>query len=268
MSVLTAVQRGDLAEAMLPVAAQLAGIVHGDGGPEDVQAVLADLDGAERTALIVVLAGLVNPDQSTAQALGWLDFDETGALAVPQWDDKRTVRDMAEELEPPAGPDGVDVVAVRRYLTGDRIPLSDAEFLAVLEHAAAQGVGLNELDRRQGVARNTNGDRVNRLRKAYARAGREVPAVLRGGGGQPEFTDAQVVEIRTRYAAGGITDLELSLQYGRTRKSISALLSGASYRAAGGPIRAPRGTKPKDTSRTAFAGHTGAAQAVDVAQAS
>jgi hypothetical protein len=253
---------------MLPVAATMALLVHGDGGPEDVQEVLTELDDTQRTALIVVLAGLVDPEQMLSKALGWVEFDETGALAVPQWDEKRTVRGLAEEQESAEDPDYVDMVAVRRYLAGARMPLSDAEFLVALEHAAAQGLAMNELDRRQGVTRNVNGDRVNRMRKAYQRAGRELPAVLQAGEKQTEFTDVQVVEIREKYAAGGITDLELSLQYGRSRKAISSLLSGASYQHAGGPIRAPRGAKPKEVSRSGFAGHTGAAPAERVAQAS
>jgi len=268
MRALTPVQRGDLAEAMLPVAARLATLVHGDGGPEDVQAVLTSLDDTQRTALIVVLAGLVDPEQTTATALGWVEFDETGALAVPRWDDPRTVRELAEDVEEPVDEDYVDAVAVRLYLNGTKVPLTDTEFLSVLEHAAAQGVNLNELDRRLGAARNTNGDRVNRMRKAYQRAGRELPAVLVAGERQPEFTDAQVVEIRERYAAGGVTDQELSLRYDRSRKSISALLSGATYRDAGGPIRAPRGPKPKTESREQFAGHTGPVPAAVVAHAS
>lgn len=268
MSVLTAQQRGDLAESMLRVAATMTVLVHGDGGPEDVQEALAELDDTQRTALIVVLAGLVDPEQKLSKALGWVEFDETGTLAVPRWDEKRTVRDLAEEQELAEDPDYVDMVAVRRYLAGARMPLSDTEFLVALEHAAAQGLAMNELDRRQGVTRNVNGDRVNRMRKAYERAGRELPAVLQAGEKHPEFTDAQVVEIREKYAAGGITDLELSLQYGRSRKAISSLLSGASYRNAGGPIRAPRGPKPKEVSRSGFAGHTGAAPTERVAQAS
>lgn len=268
MSTLTAQQRGDLAEDMLPVAATMSLLVHGDGGPQDVQEVLAELDDTQRTALIVVLAGLVDPEQMLNRALGWVEFDETGALAVPQWDEKRTVRDLAEEQELAEDPDYVDMVAVRRYLAGIRMPLSDAEFLVVLEHAAAQGLAMNELDRRQGVTRNVNGDRVNRMRKAYQRAGRELPEALQAGEKQTEFTDVQVVEIREKYAAGGITDLELSLQYGRSRKAISSLLSGASYQHAGGPIRVPRGSKPKEASQAGFAGHTGARPAADVAQAS
>ena len=122
MSTLTAEQRGDLAESMLPVAATMTLLVHGDGGPEDVQEVLAELDDTQRAALIVVLAGLVDPEQMLSKALGWVEFDETGALAVPQWDEKRTVRDLAEEQELAEDPDYVDPVAVRRYLAGSRVP--------------------------------------------------------------------------------------------------------------------------------------------------
>lgn len=268
MSALTAQQRGDLAEAMLPVAGRIAALVHGDGGPTDVQDALAGLDEVQRTALIVVLAGLVDPEQLAGKALGWVDFDETGSLTVPRWDEKRTIRDLADELDEEGDEDFVDPVAVRLYLQGARVSLTDTEFLSVLEHAAAQGVSMLELDRRQGVNRNTNSDRVNQLRKVYQRAGRDLPAALRAGEKQPEFTDAQVVEIREKYAAGGVTDLELAMQYGRSRNAIGALLSGARYRSAGGPIRAPRGPKPTETSRTEFNGHTGPAPVAHVAQAS
>ncbi|WP_327335179.1 hypothetical protein [Streptomyces anulatus] len=266
MTTLTASQRGDMVEDMLPIAANLAVLVHGDGGPEDVGAVLAGLDEAQRTALIVVLAGLVDPDQPMGRALGWLDQDEHGALAVPHWENRTPIRDLVPE--PAVDDDYVDMVAVHQYLKGTRVDLSDTEFLMVLEHAEEQGLSLPELDRRQGATSAVNGDRVNRMRKAYQRSGRALPPVLVAGDKQPEFTDAQVVEIRERYAAGGVTDLELSLMYGRSRKAISSLLSGASYRAAGGPIRAPRGAKPKEASRTEFAGHTGPAPVLDVARAS
>ncbi|MFF8422876.1 hypothetical protein [Streptomyces sp. NPDC015680] len=265
MSFLTAEQRGDLAEDMLPVAAHLAVLVHGDGGPEDVQEVLENLDEAQRNALIVVLAGLVDPEQPMGKALGWLDSDEHGALTVPHWGDRTPLRDLAPE--PHVDDDYVDPVAVHLYLQGERVDLTDSEFLTALEHAEAQGLSLVELDRRRGVGRGMNGDRVNRMRKAYQRAGRELPAALVAGQKQPEFTDAQVVAIRERYAAGGITDLELSMQYGRSRKCISALLSGASYRNVGGPIRPLRGHRPKEESRAGFDGHT-PSSAVDVAQAS
>lgn len=269
MRALTVEQRGDLAEAMLPVAAHMAALVHGDGGPEDVQDVLDPLTEQQRTALIVVLAGLVDPDQTMGQMLGWLDRDEHGQLTVPAWEDKTRCRDLADDDAADAG-DVVDPVAVRLYLQGiPGVTVTDAEFLSVLEHAAAQGVSMNELDHRRGVGRNTHGDRVNRLRKRYRRAGLVLPPGLATGKDkQAEFTDAEVVEIREKYAAGGITDLELSFQYGRSRKAISSLLSGTSYRTAGGPIRASRSRRPAEGSRKGFNGHTGPAPTADMAQAS
>lgn len=95
---LTPEQRGDLAEQMLPHAAHLAVLVHGDGGPEDVAEVLAGLDDTQKNALIVVLAGMVDPDQPVGKALGWCDFDEHGSLTVPvSWSERRSVRDLAPE---------------------------------------------------------------------------------------------------------------------------------------------------------------------------
>ena len=100
MNTLSVEQRGDLAETMLPVAANLAVLVHGDGGPEDVAEVLAGLDETQKNALIVVLAGLVDPEQPVGKALGWLDFNEHGSVVVPSWSEDRPVRDLA--------PDGVE----------------------------------------------------------------------------------------------------------------------------------------------------------------
>ncbi|MFJ3283338.1 hypothetical protein [Streptomyces halstedii] len=267
MSVLTAVQRGDLAEAMLPVAAQLAGIVHGDGGPEDVQAVLADLDGAERAALIVVLAGLVDPEQSTAQALGWLDFDETGSLVVPQWDERRSVRDLAPDGSAAVESEFVDWVKVRRYLAGDSVDLSDAEFIAAMEEVGDRGLSWQDVDQIRRVGRGVTANRVYRLRKAYQRNGVALPVALRAGE-KAELSDAQVLEIRELYAAGEATALDLALRFGRTAEAISKVVRGVSYQHVGGPLKAPRGAKPKEASRAGFAGHTGPATAADTVQAS
>jgi hypothetical protein len=82
------------------------------------------------------------------------------------------------------------------------------------------------------------------------------------------FADQQVVEIRERYAAGGTTDLELSMRHGVSRETITSLLSGDTYRAAGGPVRSKRSGRPTETSRVEFNMHTGFGRAIDVAQAS
>jgi hypothetical protein len=80
---LTAEQRGDLAERMLPVAAQLACIVHGDGNEQDIRYVLGQLDDVEIPALIVVLAGLVNPDADINDTLAYITWDENGRPTNP-----------------------------------------------------------------------------------------------------------------------------------------------------------------------------------------
>lgn len=69
---------GDMAEALVPVAAALACIVRGDGGAVDVAYLLRRLSSAERDALLVVLAGLVDPDTSVRDALGWVTWDDAG----------------------------------------------------------------------------------------------------------------------------------------------------------------------------------------------
>jgi len=76
--------RGDLAQRLLPVAARLACIVHGDGGQPDIHHLLTQLDPAEKDALIVVLAALVDPDRSLGDALAFVTWDEHGTPAPPE----------------------------------------------------------------------------------------------------------------------------------------------------------------------------------------
>lgn len=75
---LTDTERGDLAERMLPVAARITAIVHGDGDAKDVAHAVAELDRIELVAVIVALGALANPDQSIADALSFLTWDEHG----------------------------------------------------------------------------------------------------------------------------------------------------------------------------------------------
>ena len=268
MSTLTAEQRGDLAEDMLPVAAHLSVLVHGEGGPEDIQEVLEGLNTAQRNALIVVLAGLVDPEQPMGKALGWLDFTEDGALTVPHWGEDRPVRDLAPVDNLDDGDDFVDTVAVQRFVTGANVTVSDAEFLVALEHCVARGMTNPQIDDLRRIRKGTTENRVNRLRKSYTRAGREMPAVLRPGR-VSIFTDEQVVEIRERYAAGGITILELSMAYGVAAQTVGHVLTGRTHRAAGGPIGTRRTSRPPETSRVLFNKTVpGFNPAADVAQAS
>jgi DNA-binding CsgD family transcriptional regulator len=260
---LSAEQRGDLAEQMLPTAAHLAVLVHGDGGPEDVAKVLGGLDETQKDALIVVLAGLVDPDQSVGKALGWLDFNEHGALTVPSWSEGGSLRDLAPEDCEDDADEYIDEAAVERYLAGARVELSDRERLEAVVRGVSRGLAYPDIDVLQGRPRGATATFVSRLRKRYAEQGRPFP-VIRHSGQSVELTAAQVVEMRELYARGGITDLEVALRYGMNRKTVSNLLSGMSYRDAGGPIRAPRGSRPVEASRKHFNGNTGrGAEAVE-----
>ncbi|MFB7592391.1 hypothetical protein [Streptomyces sp. NPDC056169] len=160
MSQLTAQDRGDLAAEMLPVAARLAVIVQGDGGVQDVEELLDELDQQRQTALLVVLAGLVDPDSSLGTVLGWLDFDEHGAPAEAVQTSRRTLRDLV--VEPAPMDAGVDEVAVERALS---------------HPAGAAGVRLNRDERRLGVDRGIR--RGLSYEQVAERLGMSVPAVKR-----------------------------------------------------------------------------------------
>ncbi|MFJ7990277.1 hypothetical protein [Streptomyces sp. NPDC096351] len=136
MKRLTSQDRGDLAEDMLPVAARLATLVQGDGGVQDVQELLDNLDQQQQTALLVVLAGLIDPDRSLGALLGWLDFDECGMPTEAVHSSRRTLRDLAEGSVPRGV--GIDEVAVERALAHPN---------------GASGIHLNRDERRLGVDR-------------------------------------------------------------------------------------------------------------------
>jgi hypothetical protein len=234
-----------MAEQLLPIAAQLAVLVHGDGGPQDVQAVLEQLDEAQRTALIVVLAGLVDPEQPMGKALGWLDFDEHGDLTVPAgWGDARTVRDMAPDPVLEDEDAYVDPVAVRLYVDGKPVAVSARERLEAIAVGVKRGMKYPDFDRMHGLSAGSTSTFISRTRRAYEQRGEPFPALERPDAPAPVLEDAVVVQIRERYAAGGVTDMELALAHGVTRNTITNLLNGTSYRQAGGPIR-PKRTKNK-----------------------
>ena len=64
---------GDLAETMVPVAQRLVGAVH-DDGPGEVARALAGRSPQELYALIVVLAGMVDPNRTPSELLAWTNF--------------------------------------------------------------------------------------------------------------------------------------------------------------------------------------------------
>lgn len=62
-----------LADALVPIAAELVGVVR-DYGPADVAQVLARVPAGRYDALAVVLAAMVDPDARPSQLLAWTEL--------------------------------------------------------------------------------------------------------------------------------------------------------------------------------------------------
>jgi len=173
----TATQRGDLAEEVLPVAAHLSLLVHGDGGDRDIQQAIARLDAAQRDALIVVLAALADPDRPLGALLGWVDFDERGRPAEPDLDDRTTLRQIADEYPLWAdGPD-IDEVAVRRALTGEPVPLTPRERTRAVEVGILRGLSYGGVADALGMTRAAVEKSWDRTKKKRRAAGLPVPEI-------------------------------------------------------------------------------------------
>ena len=238
MSTLTLEQRANLAEAMLPVAAELAVLVHGDGGPEDVADLLGRLDDTQRRALLVVLAGLVDPDRPLTQLLGWAP-DLIGPTAGP---DEETLRDVAEDHArgyhcvtcscATTEDEHVDAAVVDAYLAGLRPQVNRAERLAAILEWQRRGLILRDMDDLNDLAPGTSDRFLRRANKEAASGVVRTPI--------RKLTDEQVIEMRTRSAAGGETDAALAIAYGVSGNSVGRILRGEHYANVGGPIRGKR----------------------------
>jgi hypothetical protein len=252
MSTLTPEQRGDLAEQMLPVAAHLAVLVHGDGGPEDVAEALAGLDDTAKNALIVVLAGLVDPEQPVGKALGWLDFNEHGSLTVPSWSEHRSVRDLAPEPADEPDDDYIDEVAVKQYLRGVNDEVTPRERLEAIALGVRTGMTYPEFDAMYGLRKGSTATFVSRQRKYLAARGVPVPSMER-----PDvrvFSEEEVVAIREK-SANGASDIELALSFSSDPRTIGHICRGVRYAKYGGPIREARTAKSLQASREYMCGH-------------
>lgn len=105
---LTPEERGDLANRMLPVAARLACIAHGDGDVRDVAHALGPLDRVELVAVAVALAAMVDPDARLDDLLGHVTWDEHGMPADPTETGRLTLRSlMPYHTVTPSGTDAL-----------------------------------------------------------------------------------------------------------------------------------------------------------------
>lgn len=259
MTSLTPEQRGDLAEQMLPVAAHLAVLVHGDGGPEDIAGVLAGLDDTQKNALIVVLAGLVDPEQPVGKALGWLDFTEHGSLTVPSWSEQSSVRDLAPEPDLVFDDDYVDEAAVAKFVKGFHVDVTDADFIVAVQQCARLGMSCKDIDALRHWPAKTTEKWLNKLRKRFERSGRTFPKIEFSKAARA-FTEEEVVSIRER-AEAGTSEVLLAVDYDVNRETIRTIVRGERYVEYGGPIRKGRSKASLRASREYMCGHADNSQA-------
>lgn len=251
MTVLSAKERGDMVEELLPQATNLVVLVHGDGGVRDVHQAIARLDAGQRDAMLVILAGLVDPDRPLSSALGWLDFTEEGELTVPPWQDTASVRDLVPEPELEDDETFVDETAVQNYIKGIPGDVSVVERLQAVVEAAAQGISYLELDERHGFKAGRTSTFISRLRKQYVADGKPFPAIVRPLVSE-QLSAETVVAIRERSAAGD-TDMDIGLAFGVQPKAVAAICRGRTHARAGGPIREAKSSKPGRATRVDWA---------------
>jgi hypothetical protein len=145
MTALTATERGDLAEQLLPIAAKLACIAHGDGDHHDITHHTRNLNRDELVGLIAVLAGLVDPDQTISDALGYLTWDEHGRPDTPAKTGERTIRGLAAGIDGPMTLGAARIVESERVLWARRLYVHDGLSVS----AVARAVGASEVTVRQ-----------------------------------------------------------------------------------------------------------------------
>ncbi|MBP5918724.1 hypothetical protein F3K34_43860 [Streptomyces sp. LBUM 1486] len=149
---MSAQQRGDMVEALLPEAAGLVVDVH-EGSAEDIKTRLAGLSRHELEAVTVVLAALVDPDRPLRQALAWVDFDEYGEPLKPVASrSEKAIRDHVPRLARVRG--GVDVVLVHRALAPGRhgdMRLSQDERRLAVQVGRRRGMTFDEIAERLGM---------------------------------------------------------------------------------------------------------------------
>lgn len=173
---LSAEQRGDMVEALLPEAAGMVVDVH-EGSAEDIKTRLAGLTRHELEAVVVIVAALADPDVGIRDALAWVDFDENGNRLYPSdlTRSQKAVRDLAPALRRQMS--GVDVVAVNRALSGrGGVALSAVERRMAIEVGLVRGMSY-ELVAAQLAMDVKNVKRTWERIKARAREdGRPVPS--------------------------------------------------------------------------------------------
>lgn len=173
MSGLSAQERGDLVEALLPDAAGMVVDVH-EGSADDIAARLQGLSRHELEAVAVILAGMADPDKTLREVLGWVDFDESGApLGREPAPIVESVRDTARGRVK-AG-QVVDEVAVRRALeAGPPVRLNQAERRMAVVVGVRRGLTHEEIASRLGMTKSAVQQVWERVKKRARDEGQPV----------------------------------------------------------------------------------------------
>ncbi|GHJ34275.1 hypothetical protein TPA0910_87080 [Streptomyces hygroscopicus subsp. sporocinereus] len=170
---MTAEQRGDFVEALMPVAAGLAMAVR-EETPAEVKARLHELDRHELEAVAVVLAAMVDPDRPLIDALGWVDFDEHGEPLKGPQKSRRTVGSLAR-AQIVDRTQGVDRVAVERALNGERFQLNQHERTIGVDLGIRRGMSYDDVADRLGMTREAVQRSWDRSKKQARANGQYVP---------------------------------------------------------------------------------------------
>ncbi|NEC17913.1 hypothetical protein [Streptomyces parvus] len=178
MTSLSAEQRGDMVEALLPEAAGLVVDVH-EGSADDIKTRLHGLTRHELEAVTVLLAAMVDPDRGLKDALSWVTFDEHGQPATPPLAVVRTVRDAAPVVKPKGY--GIDTSAVLRALgPGPAIDLNRDERRLAIETGIRRGMTYDDVAERLGMDRESVKRAWDRVKNRARAEGRWLPPVAVG----------------------------------------------------------------------------------------
>jgi transposase len=248
-SVLAAVDGAGLSASTVRLAQRLAG--------EDVPMV--------KPPSAVELRGGTAKERAYARAQEIMEWHASGmsakAIAARLGMGRETIQDLVRSFAELAAPQQEDpeteparsgAALLTDFLAdGYDTDLTADQQVAAIAEAVSQGMSYPQIDAARRLTKGYTASFVSRHRKRYEREGREFPVKV-----SPRILqDREVLQMRERYAQGGVTDLELSMQYGVPRNVISHALSGRNYKHVGGPIRSGRSEQSWAASREQMCGH-------------
>lgn len=209
----------------------------------------------------VELRGGTAKERAYSRAQDILEWREAGmtvkAIAAELKIGRETVHDVLQAFSDLAQDDSedegeLDPRVLVDFLSGpDTVLPIDMQVLAIA-NAVKRGMSYPDIDASRKVTKGYTATFVSRQRKRYEREGREFPV---RAASPRVLRDEDVLAMRMKYAEGGITDLQLALQYGVPRNVVSNALGGRNYKHVGGPIRSGMGEHGKEKKREWGAAH-------------